>query len=211
VGSCPYSFIKDYYDICPDNTGVSKSLAVSQGLAKEDVMFMRAKTTQGLDRRFLETPLGINSLRDIPKRVNDKLPEGMKVIKATGHSGRRTFVTAAIDAGVSDSIVSQSSKHKDMRMLQTYHKPSVKSLLSSGLAIGGSVLSGEKDEGNESHVSTKKRQRIICSDSDEDESESRCVSLKKSQNKIGQEHVPTSSSSSSCVGGIVKNYYINMS
>ena len=171
---------------------------------------MRAKKTQGLDRRFLETPLGINLLRDIPKRVNDKLT-GMKVIKATGHSGRRNFATAAIDAGVSDSIVSQSSKHKDMRMLQTYHKPSVKSLLSSGLAIGGSVLSGEKDEGNESHVSTKKRQRIISSDSDEDEIESRCVSLKKSQNKIGQEHVPTSSSSSSCVGGIVKNYYINMS
>ena len=32
-------------------------------------------------------------------------------------------------------------------------------------------MSGEKDEANEYHVSTKKRQRIICSNSDEYESE----------------------------------------
>ena len=50
----------------------------------------------------------------------------------------------------------------------------MKSLLSSGMAMGGSVLSGEKDKANEYHVKTKKRQKIIYFDGDE--CESGCVS-----------------------------------
>lgn len=43
------------------------------GLEKCDLMLMRAKMTQGVKPRFLEGPLGVNMLRLIPKRIQDKL------------------------------------------------------------------------------------------------------------------------------------------
>jgi len=47
----------------------------------------------------------------------------------TGHSGRKSFVTNALDEGCLQAVVAQASKHKDQRMLVRYHEPSKISLL----------------------------------------------------------------------------------
>ena len=74
-------------------------------------------------------------LRSAPARVNDSLPDDMKVLKPTGHSGRASFVSGAINAGISAEVVSKVSKHKDPKSLKRYHHPDTMSLLSPALAI----------------------------------------------------------------------------
>ena len=54
----------------------------------------------------------------------------------SGHSGRKSFVTNAIDIDVSDTLVAQASKHKDPHMQATYHMTSLASNLAPALNIG---------------------------------------------------------------------------
>jgi len=80
---CPYDCVRIYYDMCPDKSGSMRILEIENGVSKDHLSFMRAKTTQGFERHFTEGCLGVNSLRNIVKRVNRKLPEDLMVDRPT--------------------------------------------------------------------------------------------------------------------------------
>jgi hypothetical protein len=182
IGPCPYAAVKCYYDLCPDNTGAEAAYV-------KDPIFMRAKQQQGVfsSHRFLLSPMGEHTIRNIPARVNLRLPEELQVEGITGHSGRKSFVTNALDEGCSQAVVAQASKHKDPRMLERYHAPSKTSLLTPALAIGEGLIVDEDS-------SSRKRQRF----DDEEKEES-----KRSDSVNISERVNSQTT-------IVKNYYINL-
>lgn len=70
------------------------------------------------------TPLGINSLYAISKTINSRLPKQYQIERPTGHSGRHTFISNAINSGVDPETVAKASKHKDVNCVQKYYHPS---------------------------------------------------------------------------------------
>ena len=53
-------------------------------------------------------------------RLNARLPEDLRILDPTGHSGRRTFVSLCRRAQVSDSDIMVSSKHKSVESMEGY-------------------------------------------------------------------------------------------
>ena len=56
--------------------------------------------SNGSNPKFLISLYGESSLRQIPKLWNNILPEDLKVSKPTGHSGRTTGVSIAMNQEV---------------------------------------------------------------------------------------------------------------
>ena len=103
--------------------------------------------------------------------------------------------------------MAQGSKHKDVRMLQRYHKESVSSLLAPRLAIGNASSGVLNIHDGDDFVATKrKRQRIILSDSDSDGDKDVIETF--GVNKSGDVNINATSSSSRSHKG-VNNYYFN--
>ena len=76
---CPYECVRRYYFQCPDPTEAERSYAITSGsTTSKDLMFMRTKQMRGQDVRFLDTPMGESTLRDIVKRVNLRFPTEMQ-------------------------------------------------------------------------------------------------------------------------------------
>jgi hypothetical protein len=82
--TCPYKYLVDYINLIPETSGEHR--------------FLRA-LSNGCDPKFLISPYGESSLREIPKLWNNILPEDLKVAKPTGHSGRTTGVSIAMNNG----------------------------------------------------------------------------------------------------------------
>ena len=55
--------------------------------------------------------LGINPLRHCLPSVNARLSDALKLLHPTGHSGRKTFVSVAINEKVPPEIVAVGSMH----------------------------------------------------------------------------------------------------
>jgi hypothetical protein len=66
---------------------------------------MRAITNGGMPK-FILGAYGEHSMRLIPKQWNDILPESYRVDKPTGHSGRTTGVSLAMNNGGDSQRVS---------------------------------------------------------------------------------------------------------
>jgi hypothetical protein len=100
---------------------------------------MRAKSTRGTIR-FIESPLGENTIRKIIPRLNDMLPEDLKLKHATAHCGRHTSASIAVNSGVDPTTVSKVTKHKDPKTLKSYIHQDVSQRLVTASVIGKRVI-----------------------------------------------------------------------
>jgi hypothetical protein len=107
VRPCPFRSVRSYINLCPDPTGAGRVLARQNEPTLLDLKFMRTKHLLGNEPKFLQTPMGESTMRRIPERVNSYLPEKYRQEKLTGHSGRKSLITHAIDANVSDTVLAK--------------------------------------------------------------------------------------------------------
>ena len=73
--------------------------------------------------------------------MNARLEGGMQSKNVKGHSGRRSFITNGLDAGVPPEIIAQSTKHKDPKTLMAYAEKSDSILGSAGLQLNKKLKS----------------------------------------------------------------------
>ena len=66
------------------------------------------------NRVFTSRPLGENSMREQIGKCNLRIPLELQVENPTGHSGRKTFCSVAVNNNVSALVVAQATKHKDL-------------------------------------------------------------------------------------------------
>ena len=67
--------------------------------------------------------------------MNARLDIENQVANVKGHSGRGSFITNSLEAGVAPEIIAQSTKHKDSKTLMGYAKKSDALLGAAGLGI----------------------------------------------------------------------------
>jgi hypothetical protein len=117
---CPYQIVVDYLSICDDPAGGLRQMEIRQDPTLPPLAFARARSTTG-NRRFLKVPLGINMIREAIPACNKRLPDNLKIAKATGQTGRHTFTSAGLNSGCSESIVALGSKHKSIAIRGYLH------------------------------------------------------------------------------------------
>lgn len=138
---CPFNVIRQYLEVIPDPFGAEMESERDKNPRLLPLPFFRAQHTSGR-RQYLKTPLGINSLYNIPKYINGRLPVALKIDRPTGHSGRHTFISNAINSGVCPEVVAKASKHKDVNSVQKYfHETTSTKLLPALCVIGDSNMS----------------------------------------------------------------------
>jgi hypothetical protein len=141
---CPYSIVRAYQNSKPERQG-SRSSETTDKTAPGDMAYARATTTRGEPRELVRGKLGINELRKIPERVSQLLTPGVRPSKkVTGHAGRHTLVTEAMNAGVDSVTVAAASKHKDPATLKGYLRADAKLLCGAALGIGAKLLSSSQ-------------------------------------------------------------------
>jgi hypothetical protein len=150
---CPFSTLHCYLSIIPDPDGSGRSMQMIGNKTLSDLSLFRASTNAAVSRLTLNK-VGINNLRDSPKRMNELLPEEIQVENPTGHSGRATMISAAVNSGCDATIVSKASKHKDPSMLQRYFHPDVKAMQSPALAVASSFKMQSPEEKEAPSTST---------------------------------------------------------
>ena len=64
--------------------------------------------------------IGINEVRRCLPNLNERLDLCNQTENVKGHSGRRSFITNTISAGVAPELIAQSTKHKDSKTLMAY-------------------------------------------------------------------------------------------
>jgi hypothetical protein len=103
---------------CPDPFGAEGEEEKKENLLMKSVPFFRALTSTGA-RIPKKNPLGVNMFTKNFKLMNSLLPPELMVEKASGHSGRHTFTTAATEAGCDANLIAASTKHKDPKSLKS--------------------------------------------------------------------------------------------
>ena len=93
---------------------------------------------------LFRSPRGYNYLRLCLADVNKRLPEFLQLENPTGHCGRKSMVTLAVNANVSAEVVSLASHHKDPKTLMGYIAPSPLNMMTAGLAIGGAAIDSRR-------------------------------------------------------------------
>mmetsp|Transcript_17828 Transcript_17828/g.16094 ORF Transcript_17828/g.16094 Transcript_17828/m.16094 type:complete len:456 (-) Transcript_17828:10-1377(-) len=150
VRPCPFNAVRTYINLCPDPTGSQRVLERQLDPTLSNVKLMRTKQLLGSEPKFLLTPMGESTIRKIPDRINGYLPHNLQQEKLTGHSGRTSLITHALNEGVPDTIVAKTSKHKDVNQLKRYHQSNVSSLLAPSLALVSNNLNKtSSDHGRE--------------------------------------------------------------
>lgn len=109
-------------------------------------------------------------------RLNNRLPEALKMEKVTGHSGRHTLASIAVNSGVDSNHIAKVTHHKDPRALSLYQREDEATRLSAAMAIGAAVrrvteISDEHEENNEDNEEG--------SDEEESQEESVVTSIRK--------------------------------
>lgn len=98
-----------YYVLCPDYAGVGdRSLSFVRNLSNSS------------PPRFTLQPAGVHRLSNFHGKLNELLPLNLKNVHATGHSGRHTTASIALNEGVDPIVIGKSTKHKDIRMISQY-------------------------------------------------------------------------------------------
>ncbi|KAJ1407527.1 hypothetical protein B484DRAFT_436464, partial [Ochromonadaceae sp. CCMP2298] len=140
LGPCPYQMVCHMQERKPKiSTVICK---ISGELVKPgDMAFARALCARGNENRvFCSSKCGINELQKMPERINQKLPEELRLKRhGTGHSGRHAYVSGGMNSGATAAVVALGSKHKDPKCLQGYIKADHKLLAGGALAIGANL------------------------------------------------------------------------
>lgn len=79
--------------------------------------------------------LGINEVRKCLPNLNARLGVEDQANNVKGHSGRRSFITNGLEAGIPPEIIAQSTKHKDPKTLMAYAEKSDTVLGAAGLLL----------------------------------------------------------------------------
>ena len=112
---CPYGLIMRYLELVPDCQGVERDIAISKststGKQIQPLSFFRALDQSKTVKSFTKGPLGINKMKEAFSYANDRLPDNLKVVDPTGHSGRVSFMNNAKRGGASDLSVCASTHH----------------------------------------------------------------------------------------------------
>ena len=80
----------------------------------------RALTSKGTVRTLTCNSLGIHSIRDLTKLVNERLPVHLQFFNPTGHSGRVTLSSIAMNNNVGSNEVAAATKYQDPKSLLGY-------------------------------------------------------------------------------------------
>lgn len=155
VQTCPYGIVNDYLRKSSD--------AFDSG--GKGLRFMRSKTTRG-EVKFTLQPMDLHTLAKIIPSLNDLLPDHLKCgRKVTGHSGRHTAASIAVNAGVDSVTVAKTTKHKDPKMLSKYVLEDENKKLSTAKAIGTAVTTVSSS--SSSLTTVQKRFEDECETDDE--------------------------------------------
>lgn len=85
-------------------------------------------------------------IRKAFNKVNERLPVQFRVLKATGHTGRHTFTSAAVNAGTDVTVVSLASKHKSTNAIKRYIHREEDVKVQPALKIAKSVFEDDSEE-----------------------------------------------------------------
>jgi hypothetical protein len=140
---CPYQVVMDYQNAKPTSLDPSsKGKLVAPG----EMSFGRSLSARGEPRTLTTYKLGIREMRKCVVRVNERLPEEHQLTKPTGHSGRTTLVTVAVnEGGVDPTMVAQASKHRDPKTCMGYIRPDEGTLMAAALGVGRAVRGAVAD------------------------------------------------------------------
>jgi hypothetical protein len=140
---CPYQIVMDYQEAKPTALVASSKGAV---VALGEMAFGRMVAARGEERNLTTYKLGIKEMRKCINRVNARLPEESKIARPTGHSGRTTLVTVAVnEGGVDPTLVAQASKHRDPKTCMGYIRPDEGTLMAAALGVGRAVRGAVAD------------------------------------------------------------------
>jgi hypothetical protein len=138
---CPYDAVSKYRDMVPDPTGEMREAFRRNSPSQPSLSFFRSRATLGM-RQFLTTPLGINKIKGAFARVNARLDPLLAVERPSGHTGRHSFVSGAINGGVSCEVVAKASKHRCAEALMKYNHPKDNQKVTPAIAIGADARRG---------------------------------------------------------------------
>ena len=105
----------------------------------------RALTSKGSNRTLTCNPLGIHSIRELTRLVNERLPIHLQLTYATGHSGRVTLSSIAMNNNVGSVEVGAATKHKDPKSLLGYIRKDDGSLGAAVLGVSNAVKKRGRD------------------------------------------------------------------
>ena len=99
----------------------------------------RGLSAKGLNRTLTCNPLGINSIRDLTRLVNERLPTDLQLTNPSGHSGRVSLSSIAINNNVGSIEVAAATKHKDLKSLLGYVRKDDGVLGSAALGVSEAI------------------------------------------------------------------------
>ena len=134
ISTCPYNvitlFLREYP---PPN------------LKYPNPSLFRALTSKGDNRTLTCNPLGIHSIRDLTILVNARLPIHLQLTHASGHSGRVTLSSIAMNNKLGSVEVAAATKHKDPKSLLGYIRKDDGSLGAAALGVSNAVKKRGRD------------------------------------------------------------------
>ena len=134
VSSCPYNVITLFLRECPP-----------PNLKYPNPSLFRALTSKGEVRTLTCNSLGIHSIRDFTRLVNERLPAHLQLFKPTGHSGRVTLSSIAMNNNVGSVEVAVATKHRDPKSLLGYIRKDDSSLGAAALGVSNAVKKRGRD------------------------------------------------------------------
>ena len=128
ISSCPFNIISLFLRECPlpNDKYPNPSL-------------FRALTSKGSNRTLTCNPLGISSIRDLTRLVNERLPINLQLMNPSGHSGRVTLSSIAMNNNVGSVEVGAATKHKDPKSLLGYIRKDDGSLGAAALGVSNAI------------------------------------------------------------------------
>lgn len=134
---CPYGIVQTFLHACPTQSASSPA-----NLAAE-LPFARALTAKG-DRTLTCNPLGAQTIRGAIPRVNERLPEEVRLKRATGHSGRHTVPSIVMNTGGDSMMAAAATKHKNPEVMKGYVKMGTGVLMGAALHIANVLPHNDK-------------------------------------------------------------------
>jgi len=140
VEACPFGVLTSYLAACP------KASPTSNISLWPELHFARALTAHGHPRTLTCGNLGINEIYKAPERVNQRLPEVLRLTHATGHTGRNTFATLAMNNGADQVTTAAATKHKNPKTLLGYARGDKGLLMGAAMHVAQALPSNKRKE-----------------------------------------------------------------
>lgn len=141
IAPCPYHIISLFLRECP-----------SSNANYPNPSLFRALTAKGINRTLTCNPLGISSIRDLTRLVNIRLPLELQIKNPTGHSGRVTLSSIAMNNNVGSVEVCDATKHKDPKSLLGYVRKDDGSLGAAALGISEAIKKRGRDFNEDENI-----------------------------------------------------------